>query len=183
MRQAMTPGLRMTSEGFSFKGPKNGVHDLVDHITPDAELFIVTHMGLLEIDQATWSLTIDGLVRNQMRLSLPDILDMPQSEIMSFHECAGSPLTPREPKRRIGNVVWKGVRLREILELSGVDTQASFVWTYGLEWGKFANVENEPYAKDLPLTKALSDEVLLATEMNGEPLRRHDTKVVNLSEI
>jgi DMSO/TMAO reductase YedYZ molybdopterin-dependent catalytic subunit len=39
-----------------------------------------------------------------------------------------------------------------------------------LERGDFADLKNEPYVKDLPLAKALSPEVLLATGMNGRPL-------------
>ena len=74
------------------------------------------------------------------------------------------------PKRRVGNVVWSGVQLRDVLQECSVEPGAAFVWTHGLERGDFADVENEPYVKDLPLTKAVCPEVLLATGMNGSLL-------------
>ena len=61
-------------------------------------------------------------------------------------------------------------RLSDILERWGVVPDAAFVWAHGLEWGDFADLKNEPYVKDLPLAKAVSPEVLLATGMNGLPL-------------
>ncbi|MBY5848884.1 molybdopterin-dependent oxidoreductase, partial [Rhizobium leguminosarum] len=94
---------------------------------------------------------------------------MPQREYMSFHECAGSPLAPTVAKRRIGNVVWKGVPLSLVLERAKISTDASYVWTSGLEWGEYAEIE-EAYQKDLPIEKALAEEVLLALEINGRPL-------------
>jgi len=89
---------------------------------------------------------------------------------MSVHECAGSPLTPTVPKRRVGNVVWSGIRLADVLKQCGVAQGAAFVWTHGLERGDFADLKNELYVKDLPLAKAVSPEVLLATGMNEMPL-------------
>ncbi|MGH3281576.1 MAG: molybdopterin-dependent oxidoreductase, partial [Trebonia sp.] len=44
------------------------------------------------------------------------------------------------------------------------------VWLCGVDWGIYADVENGSYLKDIPLEKALSDDVLVAYEMNGGPL-------------
>ncbi|MBB4008263.1 molybdopterin-dependent oxidoreductase [Allorhizobium taibaishanense] len=162
-------GLQMTKTGFSFRGPDAGVHALKSWITPDDDLFLVTHMGFVEIDPVHWYLDIDGMVGNPLRLRLSDLQAMPQREYMSFHECAGSPLAPTVAKRRVGNVVWKGVPLSTVLEKAEIHTDASYIWTAGLEWGEYADI-NEPYQKDLPIDKALSNEVLLALEVNGRPL-------------
>ncbi|MCQ1839128.1 molybdopterin-dependent oxidoreductase [Neorhizobium galegae] len=162
-------GMHMTKKGFSFQGPVEGVHALNSWITAEDDLFLVTHMGFLEIDPNHWHLDIDGLVGNPVKLRLADLLAMPQREYMSFHECAGSPLAPTIAKRRIGNVVWKGVPLSLVLERAKISSDASYVWTSGLEWGSYAEVE-EPYQKDLPIAKALAEEVLLALEINGRPL-------------
>ncbi|ACI58232.1 oxidoreductase molybdopterin binding (plasmid) [Rhizobium leguminosarum bv. trifolii WSM2304] len=162
-------GLQMTKTGFSFRGPDEGVHALKSWITPEEDIFLVTHMGFVEVDSEHWYLDIDGLVGNPMRLRLTDLQAMPQREYMSFHECAGSPLAPTVAKRRIGNVVWKGVPLSIILERAKIGSDASYIWTSGLEWGEYAGVE-ETYQKDLPIEKALAEEVLLALEINGRPL-------------
>jgi Oxidoreductase molybdopterin binding domain len=44
-----------------------------------------------------------------------------------------------------------------------------FVWSTGADYGEFGGVSVEAYVKDLPLERVKSD-VLLAYEMNGEPL-------------
>lgn len=163
-------GLRMTKEGFSYRGPDRGVHALDSRITSDDDLFLVTHMGFLEIDPAGWFVEVGGLVETPLILRLEDLQAMEQREYMAFHECAGSPLAPLEPKRRIGNVVWKGVPLPDVLSLAGVMPSASFIWTSGLEWGEYAGLRNEVFQKDLPIAKAMAGEVLLALEMNGVPL-------------
>lgn len=163
-------GLRMSKDGFSYRGPGRGVHALKSWITDDADLFLVTHMGFLEIDPAEWFVEIGGLVKTPMTLRLPDLQAMEQREYMSFHECAGSPLAPTEPKRRVGNVVWKGVPLADVLKLAGIIETASFVWASGLEWGEYAGLRDEVFQKDLPIHKAMAEEVLLALEINGKPL-------------
>jgi len=133
-------------------------------------MFLVTHMGLAEVDPDSWRLEIDGLVARPRRLSLADILAMPRTEITAIHQCAGSPLAPTEPKRRIANVTWAGVRLSHILDGLEIAPAARFVWSEGLEWGEFAGVSGEAFVKDLPLAKAMAPEVLLATHLNGAPL-------------
>lgn len=161
--------MQMTKKGFSFQGPHEGVHALKSWITPEDDLFLVTHMGFLEIAPRRWHLDVNGLVGNPIKLSLSDLQALPQREYMSFHECAGSPLAPTVAKRRIGNVIWKGVPLSIVLEKAKISRDASYIWTSGLEWGEYADVQ-EPYQKDLPIEKALSEEVLLALEINGQPL-------------
>jgi DMSO/TMAO reductase YedYZ molybdopterin-dependent catalytic subunit len=164
------PGVRMTHEGFLVRMPGRGVHSLTERVTADPDLFVVTHMGLAEVDPDTWRLHIGGLVKRPVTLDLPRLLAMPQHQVMSVHECAGSPLAPTEPKRRVGNIVWSGVRLADVLGQAGIAPGAAFVWSEGLEWGEFAGLPEEPFVKDLPLSKALTPDVLLAVAMNGMPL-------------
>jgi DMSO/TMAO reductase YedYZ molybdopterin-dependent catalytic subunit len=164
------PGIRLTHRGYFLRVPQDGVYALHSYITDDETLFLLAHMGLADVDPQQWSLEVGGLVNSPASFGVVDLLTMPQQEVISVHECAGSPLTPTVPMRRVGNVVWGGVRLQDVLERCGVAPRAAFVWTHGLETGDFADLKNEPYVKDLPLAKAMSPEVLLATRMNGEPL-------------
>ena len=164
------PSMRMTYQGYFLRVPERGVHALTSYITEDNDLFLLAHMGVAAVDPVAWKLQVSGLVVKPTSFSLADVQAMSQHWVTSVHECAGSPLTPTVPKRRIGNVVWSGVRLADLLEQCGLSPGAAFVWTHGLESGDFADVRNEPYVKDLPLVKAMSPEVLLATGMNGMPL-------------
>ena len=164
------PGVRMTHRGYFLRVPERGVHVLTSYITQDPELFLLAHMGLAAVDPLEWNLEVGGMIMKPASFRLADLQAMPQYEVTSVHECAGSPLTPSVPKRRVGNVVWSGVRLADVLEQCCLAPGAAFVWTHALEWGDFADLKNESYVKDLPLAKATSPEVLLATGMNGLPL-------------
>jgi DMSO/TMAO reductase YedYZ molybdopterin-dependent catalytic subunit len=77
---------------------------------------------------------------------------------------------PEVATRRVGNVVWRGVRLAHLLERAGVRPEARYVCPEGLDSGSFANVHSERYVKDLPLARALEPDVLVAWAMNGEAL-------------
>ena len=53
---------------------------------------------------------------------------------------------------------------------AGVDSSAKYLWSTGADWGAFEGIDVAAYQKDLPLPRALSDDVLLAFAMNGRPL-------------
>jgi DMSO/TMAO reductase YedYZ molybdopterin-dependent catalytic subunit len=158
----------MQKEGFDLKQPP--VRMLTDFITPLRHAFVVYHMGVPRIDRAAWRLVIGGMVEHELSLSRDDLAAMPQVEFAAVHECAGSPLRPKEPVRRVANVIWRGVRLAALLDRAGVEDGAQYLWSYGCDHGTFAGVANPCYLKDLPLAEARRDDVLLATHINGEPL-------------
>jgi DMSO/TMAO reductase YedYZ molybdopterin-dependent catalytic subunit len=89
---------------------------------------------------------------------------------MSVHECAGSPLKPEVPQRRVGNVRWGGVRLRDLLEAAGIEAGAAYVISVGCDHGTFDSVDHDRYEKDLPISKALDGSSLVALSLNDEPL-------------
>jgi sulfane dehydrogenase subunit SoxC len=145
-------------------------HQLTADVTPRDDIIVLCHLGVPRIDVADWDLTIDGLVEKPARLRFADLQRFPQHRLESIHECAGSPLAPQEPKRRIVNVQWGGVRVSDILAECGVRPEATYLWSHGADYGEFFGVTVDQYTKDLPLTRLASD-VLVATELNGEPLR------------
>ncbi|KAF4446974.1 hypothetical protein F53441_9445 [Fusarium austroafricanum] len=159
-------------EGFFFRPPP-APHHLSSYITHDDELFQTIHMGAAVVDPEKWLLVIDGLARQPFALTLEQLQAFPQTSVTAFHECYGSPLKPPVSNPwRIGNIVWTGVRLSTILALAQPWPEARFVWSEGLDHGKFFHYEADRYQKDLPLTKALKPEVLLAWKINGEPLSK-----------
>ncbi|KAI1022233.1 hypothetical protein LB504_007390 [Fusarium proliferatum] len=159
-------------EGFFLRPPPTP-HHFSSFITPDDQLFQTIHMGAAVVDNAKWLLVVDGLVRKPFALSLAQLKSLPQTSVTSFHECYGSPLKPPTSNPwRIGNVVWTGVRLSTILALSKPLPEACFVWSEGLDHGKFFEYEADRYQKDLPVAKAQRPEVLLAWKINGESLSK-----------
>ena len=145
-------------------------HQLTEDVTPREDVIVLCHLGVPRIDAADWEMEIDGLVSNPTRLRLQDLRRFPQHRIESIHQCAGSPLAPQEPKRRIVNVRWSGVRVSDILAECSVRPEARYLWSHGADYGEFAGVAVETYTKDLPLSR-LSSDVLIATELNDQPLR------------
>ena len=87
----------------------------------------------------------------------------------SVHQCCGSPLAPLEPKRRICNVRWGGVRLVDVLADCRPSSSAQYIWSYGADSGEFSGVVVDAYLKDLPIAR-VEDDVLIAYEMNGSAL-------------
>ena len=164
--------VKLEPSGFFIRHPPKP-HILDDYITPDDQLFQTIHMGAAVVDQEKWLLVVDGLVQNPFALTFDMLRKLASHTVTSFHECYGSPLKPAATALwRVGNVRWTGVPLNVILEMAKPMPATSFVWSDGLDRGEFAGVKADRYQKDLPIAKAMSDEVLLAYEVNGQPLSK-----------
>jgi DMSO/TMAO reductase YedYZ molybdopterin-dependent catalytic subunit len=144
-------------------------HQLTDRVTRTEDTIVLCHLGVPRIDRDEWSLSIDGLVRHPMRLTLDEIMRRPCVELTSIHQCCGSPLKPDMPTRRICNVVWRGVRLSDLFADCEPEPAARFVWSRGADYGAFEGDSCDAFVKDLPLHRVVAD-VLVALEMNGLPL-------------
>lgn len=144
-------------------------HQMQDRLTPTQDVIVLCHLGVPQLDPDAWSLSIDGLVARPMRLSFSDLTAYDPFTITSFHQCAGSPLQPFEPTRRISNVRWGGARLADIIRDCGPTPEARYLWSYGADHGEFGGIDHPAYVKDLPLDRVRSD-VLIAYEINGAPL-------------
>jgi DMSO/TMAO reductase YedYZ molybdopterin-dependent catalytic subunit len=144
-------------------------HQLRDPVTRTQDTFVICHLGVPRIEPHEWSLEVDGLCARARRLSHAALLAYPRVEVTSVHECCGSPLSPFEPTRRVGNVRWSGVRLSDVLADCQPHGSARYVWSHGADHGEFGGDRVDAYCKDLPIERAAAD-VLIACEMNGAPL-------------
>jgi DMSO/TMAO reductase YedYZ molybdopterin-dependent catalytic subunit len=142
---------------------------MMDRLTPADDVIVLCHLGVPQIAVADWSLHVDGLLRRPKTLNFSELQTLPKHLVESVHQCAGSPLAPAEPTRRICNVVWGGARLNDLLANCGLDSDARYIWSRGADYGKFDGLEVDAYEKDLPIER-LGDDVLIAYELNGEPL-------------
>ncbi|KAJ6050121.1 uncharacterized protein N7446_005635 [Penicillium canescens] len=148
-------------------------HKQQEYLTHDRLLFEEMHMGIAVVDVAKWRLVVDGMVENPLSISLPELCALPKSSVIAFHECYGSPLRPSDRNIwRVGNVTWTGVPLKSLLKIARPLGSAQYIWSDGLDHGTFAGKKVSCYQKDLPLEKAMTEEVLVAYEMNSEQLRR-----------
>jgi len=159
--------------GLVLKFPRRA-HQLTESITPLDGTFTLAHFGIPEIDPngspRGWTIEVDGMVRQPIRLTLDYLMRRPKRTVVSVHECAGNPLKPKQAVRAVANLVWGGAGLREILDEAGINPAARFIWSYGVDHGEFGGLQSESYLKDLPLERVGAGDVILAYEMNGEPL-------------
>ena len=146
-------------------------------VTPVGLHYLLTHYDIPAVDGAGWRLAIGGRVARPLVLGLEDLRARPAVEVTATMECAGNGrawLAPRpfsQPwlDEAVGTACWRGTPLRPLLEECGVDDQAVEVVFTGLDRGTENGVEQD-FARSLPLAEALRDEVLLAYEINGQPL-------------
>ncbi len=146
-------------------------------LTPVGLHYLLIHYDIPVVDEAAWRLEVGGLVRRPLSLSLQELRERPAAEVAATMECAGNGralLAPRVDSQpwlheAVGTGAWRGVRLRDLLEEAGVRPGTVEVVFTGLDRGVEGEVEQR-YERSLPLAEALSEEVLLAHELNAAPL-------------
>jgi DMSO/TMAO reductase YedYZ molybdopterin-dependent catalytic subunit len=125
-------------------------------ITPNQAFFKQYYRDAPRVDADTWKLAIDGLVDNPVELTYDEIRSMPGVTEMRTVECisnpAGGPL--------IGNAVWRGISLRNLLVEAGVKPEAL--------QARFEAADG--YQTSVPVERIAHPATLLVYEMNGEPL-------------
>ena len=142
------------------------------------EVFFKRNQGQImesPVDLEDWRLSIEGLVGKSVEWRFSDILALPKVEIANTLECSGNSRSLLEKKASgnpwtiggVGNAVWGGVRLADVLETAGVDKRAQHVSFEGLD--KPLGKAGIRFIRSIPLEKAM-DSTILAYEMNGEPL-------------
>jgi DMSO/TMAO reductase YedYZ molybdopterin-dependent catalytic subunit len=114
---------------------------------------------LPEIDMTRWKLEVGGAVENSFTLDWAQLLALPQVEEVSDFHCVTT-------WSRFDNH-WKGVRFRTIAELAVPTEDARFVLCTGYDFMPGTYI---PYTTNLPLARAVEDDVLLVHTWEGRPL-------------
>ena len=163
-------------EPFNAEAPPEALRDA---ITPTALHFVRSNFALPVHDGR---LEIDGAVRNEMTLTLEDLRAMTSVERAVTLECAGNgrigyaPLPSGEPWDRyaVSTARWTGARLSEVLALAQPLEDAVDVAFEGADHGPHEGHEDVAFVRALGVDHATdpATEVLIAYEMNGEPLTR-----------
>jgi DMSO/TMAO reductase YedYZ molybdopterin-dependent catalytic subunit len=146
------------------------VSRLTEFVTPTEAVDVLAHLGVARVDPGQWQLRVDGMVERPLAFDLDELLRLPVRELTAVFECFGDPLKPDVAARSVANIVWRGASLAGLLARAGVRRQAQYVWLEGLDSGTFADTYCDRYVKDIPVSRALQDDVLVAYAMNGEPL-------------
>lgn len=153
------------------------VERLRSWITPN-DVFFDRNQGKIPdspVDLADWVLTIDGEVKAPLTLDMEQLLRCPKATVSNTLECSGNSRSLLEQKASgnpwtiggVGNAVWGGVWLKDLLTDAGLTDAAAHVAFEGMDTplGK-AQIN---FIRSIPIEKAMSS-TLLAYEMNGAPL-------------
>jgi DMSO/TMAO reductase YedYZ molybdopterin-dependent catalytic subunit len=146
-------------------------------VTPAGMHYLLNHFDVPFVpDASNWGVTISGHVAKPFRISLDEIKSLPQRTLRVTLECAGNGranLEPRWPSMpwgecAVGTSEWTGTPMKPIIERAGLTDACKEVVFSGIDRG-FDKVEHD-YERSLAKAMALSDDVLLVTAMNGQPL-------------
>jgi DMSO/TMAO reductase YedYZ molybdopterin-dependent catalytic subunit len=147
-------------------------------ITPNDAFFVRYHLANipLDVDLATFRLEVKGKINAPLSLSLDELKKFEAVETIAVNQCSGNSRGFFQPRvaggqlgnGAMGNAKWKGARLKDVLEKAGVAEGAKQVVFNGLDTAVIPQTPD--FIKALPVDQALDGEILLAYEMNGEPL-------------
>lgn len=150
-----------------------------DPFTPNARFFVRYHLGAIPAtDASRWKLRVGGdAVGAPLEFTLAELQrDFAMVELPALCLCAGNRrglFRPHVPGIQwghgaMGHALWKGIRLRDLLDKARLKPDALEVAFDGADAGTLGKTPD--FVKSLPLEKALDEHTLIAFEMNGEAL-------------
>jgi sulfite dehydrogenase len=173
------PLLRLTARPPQLETPFSVFNESI--ITPNDAFFVRYHLTLSpppaeQLTPERFRLQIKGAVESPLTFSIDDLKKFEAVEVTAVNQCSGNSRGFSQPRVQggqsgngmMGNARWKGVPLKAILAKAGVKTGAKEVVFNGMDAPVLPQTPD--FLKSLPVDHALDGEVMLAWEMNGEPL-------------
>jgi DMSO/TMAO reductase YedYZ molybdopterin-dependent catalytic subunit len=185
------PGARPITSAFPQKGPMilqrtrppllETPFEVFDKgvFTPADQFYVRWHWAVIptDIDTAKFVLNVRGHVNQTLSLSLNDILHgLPSIDLAAVNQCSGNSRGFFEPRvsggqwanGAMGNALWTGVRLKDVLDKAGVKPGAVQVRFKGLDEPVVSDAPH--FMKSLDIEHARDGEVMIAYAMNGQQL-------------
>uniref|UniRef100_I1N788 Sulfite oxidase n=1 Tax=Glycine max TaxID=3847 RepID=I1N788_SOYBN len=175
-------------EPFNAEPPRAAL--VASYVTPSDFFYKRNHGPIPIVENINrYSVNVSGLVERPKQLFMKDIWMLPKYNVTATLQCAGNRRTAMSKTKTvkgvgwdvsaIGNAIWGGAKLSDVLELIGIPKLTS-VTEFGGRHVEFVSIDKckeengGPYKASIPLSQATNPEadVLLAYEMNGEPLNR-----------
>ena len=143
--------------------------DLHGIITPADLHYERHHAGIPEVDPASYTLLVHGMVERPTVFTLDDLKRMPSSSVIRFLECSGNYRANAPEETRPSRVApltstseWTGVPLSIVFREVGVLPEAT--------WFLAESQDGAVMTRSIPIEKAYED-AMLAYGQNGEALR------------
>ena len=173
------PLIQLTDRPVQLETPRNY---FLTPFTPNAAFYVRWHLDEIPnaVSLSDWRLFVEGNVEKPLTLSMSDLMSQfkPVS-IAAVNQCSGnsrSRFQPRVPGGQwgngaMGNALFTGVRLKDLLNAAGAKTGSSQVQFEGLDRGRGPKGKgSQIYLKSMGLSDPVIGETIVAYEMNGEPL-------------
>ena len=151
-------------------------------VTAQRDFYVRSHGDIPRLDEATHRLRVQGLVTTPLELSMaqlrqrfvhrvvPAVLQCAgnrRADLQAVRPTTGDPWAPGA----IGHAAWTGIALADVLRAAGGREDAALHVAFeARDEVEVAGEGRFAYGVSIPMTKAMSPEVLLAFAMNGEPL-------------
>ncbi|OAG00100.1 molybdopterin binding oxidoreductase [Paraphaeosphaeria sporulosa] len=175
---------------FPYNGEPPRERLVKTEITPNEDFFVRNHGGIPEIDADKFFFDVDGMVNNPKKITLKELQDesiFPRMTKTASLQCSGTRrieqiqeypgdgdelINAPWAEGAIGTARWTGVSLKKVIKhCGGLKDGGKHVEFFGADtYFKKGQVFN--YAVSVPYRKVRVHEVMLAWEMNGEPLPR-----------
>jgi sulfoxide reductase catalytic subunit YedY len=147
-------------------------------LTPNDLFFVRWHMPMIPtyINPNKFYIHINGLVKNEIKISLNELkTNFEQVELTAVLQCGGNNRTAFKPTAggiqwgvgAMGCAKWKGVKLKDVLKKAVLKKEAAWLGFNGEDKAVYQKTAN--FVRELDL-KELTDDIILAYEMNGEDL-------------
>ncbi len=140
-------------------GASLDIPDLSPLITPNRDFYrIDTALLVPRPDLETWRLRVSGMVDRPFELTYDELVALPLIEQHVTIACVSNEVGGG----LVGNALWTGVRLKDLLERAGVQADATQIVGRAVD----------DFTVGFPTAWALADdrEAMVAVAMNGEPL-------------
>lgn len=147
--------------------------------TPNDRFFVRWHWASVPeaVDPSSFRLKVRGAVNREIELTIDQLLkDFERIEYAAINQCSGNSRGLFQPSvsgaewgnGAMGNAVWTGVRLKDVLDRAGVKPDAVDVRMGGLDGALMPGAPQ--FLKSLAVDHARDGEVMIAFAMNGEQL-------------
>jgi DMSO/TMAO reductase YedYZ molybdopterin-dependent catalytic subunit len=173
------PLILMTDRPVQLETPR---HYFGTAFTPNAAFYVRWHLEGIPnaVDLKNWKLQVEGNVDKPVALNLTELMEkFTPVSLAAVNQCSGNSRSRLQPRvagaqwgnGAMGNAVWTGVKLREILDMAGVKNGSLQVQFQGLETGQGPKgFGSNLFLKSLDLANPILNECIVAYSMNGEPL-------------
>jgi DMSO/TMAO reductase YedYZ molybdopterin-dependent catalytic subunit len=155
-----------------------------DAITPNDAFFVRYHLAGIpdEIDPKAWRLKIGGeAAATPFELTLQELQSgFEQVEITAVCQCSGNRRGLSMPHvagvewgvGAMGNAMWRGVRLKDVLAKAGLRKEAVELVLNGADGPVLDKTPD--FVKSIPVGKGLDENTIVAYQMNGQPLPHYN---------